>query len=69
MEYLYEDIGEMDHITLFFLCVDYDTMDFKEVAQDKRWNDAFNEEIKYVDKNKIRELIPLTKGNKDIGLK
>lgn len=69
MEDLYEDIGEMDHITLFFLFVDYDTMDFKEVAQDKRWNDAFDEEIKYVDKNKIRELIPLTKGNKDIGLK
>ena len=44
-------------------------MDFEEVAQDKRWGDAMEEEIRFVMKNDTLELLSLPKGNKAISVK
>ncbi|KAL5763907.1 hypothetical protein ACOSQ2_016501 [Xanthoceras sorbifolium] len=42
---------------------------FEDVAQEKKWRDAMDEEIKAIEKNNTWELVPLSKGHKKIGVK
>jgi len=44
-------------------------MNFEEAAQDKKWRDAMDEEIRSIEKNNTWELVSLPKGHKSIGVK
>jgi len=69
LEDLYEETGETDNITLFCLFADCEPMNFEEAAQDKKWRDALDEEIRFIEKNNTWELVSLPKGHKSIGVK
>jgi len=63
---LYDGTERLDNITLFCLFAYCESMDFEEVAQDKRWIDVMDEEIRFIKKNDTWELVSLPKRHKAI---
>ncbi|KAL5566704.1 hypothetical protein UlMin_029868 [Ulmus minor] len=66
---LYEVTERQDNLTLFCLFADCEPVSFQEAAQEKRWRDAMDEEIRAIEKNDTWELTSLPKGHKAIGVK
>ena len=60
---LYEVTERQDNLTLFFLFADCEPVSFQEAAQEKKWRDAMDEEIKAIEKNDTWELVSLPKGH------
>ena len=51
LEDLYEVTDRLENLTLFCLFVDYEPVNFQEAAQDKKWRNTMDDEIKAIEKN------------------
>lgn len=60
------DDDTFTHFALFSYC---GPTSFEEVAKDKKWQSAMDEEIKSSEKNNTQELMDLSHGHKSIGVK
>lgn len=65
----YEETVRLDNLNLLCLFADCEPASYEKVAQDKKWRDAMDEEIKAIKKNDKWELVSLRKGNKAISVK
>lgn len=61
---IYEDTKRIEVLTLFYLHVDWELVNFEEAVQNKKWRDTMIEEIKAIEKNDMWELIWLPEGHK-----
>ena len=66
---IYEDTERIEDLTLFCLFADCEPVAFEEAAQNPKWRDAMDEEIKSIEKNDTWELTSLPAGHKPIGVK
>lgn len=58
-----------DPLTHFALFADYDPLIFQEAVKDSKWQNAMDEEMRFIEKNNTWELVELLNGNKSIGVK
>jgi hypothetical protein len=68
IEDLYEETARVESPTLLCLSANYEPGNCEEAAQDKKWRDAMDIEIKTIKKNDTWEFISLPKEHKDIGV-
>ena len=69
LEDLYEVTDRLKNLNLFCLFADCEPVNFQEAAQDGKWINAMDDEIKAIEKNDTWELAALPKGHKPIGVK
>ena len=69
LEDLYEVTDRLENLNLFCLFADCEPVNFQEAAQDGKWRNAMDDEIKAIEKNDTWELAALPKGHKPIGVK
>lgn len=66
---IYEATEEENNLNLFCFYSDCDPLSYEEAAQEKKWRNAMDEEIKSIEKNNTWALTKLLEGCKAIGVK
>lgn len=69
IEEIYEVTKNLNDINLFCLFGDCEPLSYQEAAENIKWKDAMDEEIKSITKNDTWELTTLPRGHKAIGVR